>query len=65
MLAELPSNFLYGGTYNSAVKEENYALQLNPDWEKEKEVYKKLVLNPDHSIVVIIGCSSGRKDKHT
>lgn len=54
MLAELPSYFLYGGNYNSAVKEENYALKLNPNWEKEKEVYKKLVLNPDHSIVVIL-----------
>ncbi len=54
MLAELPSHFLYDEKYKSAVEEENYALKLHHDWEKEKEIYKKLTLDPDNSIVVIL-----------
>ena len=42
-------------TIGLVVKEKNYsASSSNPNWEKEKEVYKNLVLNPDHSIIVIL-----------
>ena len=54
MLASLPSTFLYHGKYNSTVKKENFAIQLHDDWKTETEIWKQLVLHPDHSIAVIL-----------
>ena len=54
MLAALPSRTLYNNKYKSNVSPSNYALPLQDIWKQETETWKRLALNPDNSIVVIL-----------